>query len=122
MSDTEGQSKGRHPSEDKPWLFKPGQSGNPGGMKKGTISMVRALKKRLEENPDCIAEVISTVIAGAIDGNEKFVELLFSRLDGKLVDRIAGVEGAPVLMIQKYTQAEEDAARDEQKGDEDDEK
>lgn len=29
------QTKNRHPSEDKPWLFKPGQSGNPAGRPPG---------------------------------------------------------------------------------------
>jgi hypothetical protein len=31
----------QHPSDQKPWLFKPGQSGNPGGRKKGLERRVR---------------------------------------------------------------------------------
>lgn len=36
---TETQVKGRQTDHLKPWQFKPGQSGNPGGMKPGTVSM-----------------------------------------------------------------------------------
>lgn len=41
MSKVKEQSSNRHPSEDKPWLFKPGVSGNPMGRPPG-----RSLKDR----------------------------------------------------------------------------
>lgn len=49
---TEKQSDIRHPSEDKPWLFKPGQSGNPKGrppgktLKEYTRDMLAAMNEQ----------------------------------------------------------------------------
>jgi len=39
MEELKNQSNSRHPSEDKPWLFKPGQSGNPKGRPPGTKTL-----------------------------------------------------------------------------------
>lgn len=49
MSDN---SEKKHISEDKPWLFKPGQSGNPNGRPKGTFSLKTYAKKYLQEMTD----------------------------------------------------------------------
>ena len=38
--------------EEKPWLFKPGQSGNPKGKPKGTFSLKTYAKKYLKEMTD----------------------------------------------------------------------
>lgn len=35
--------------QNKPWLFKEGQSGNPAGRPKGTYSLVTILKRKLQE-------------------------------------------------------------------------
>lgn len=37
---------------DRPWLFKPGQSGNPAGRPKGTFSLKTYAKKYLQEMTD----------------------------------------------------------------------
>ena len=50
--ETEVQSNTRHPSEDKPWLFKPGQSGNPGGKPKGIISLKTFARRYIQELTD----------------------------------------------------------------------
>lgn len=49
---TQEQSAIRHPSEDKPWLFKPGQSGNPGGRPKGTKSLKTYVQEMLRDMTD----------------------------------------------------------------------
>ena len=43
------QGKNRDYAELKPWQFKPGQSGNPSGRPKGTISLKEYAKKYLQE-------------------------------------------------------------------------
>lgn len=48
-NNTEEQSKNSHL---KPWQFKPGQSGNPGGRPKGTISLKEYARKYLTEMSD----------------------------------------------------------------------
>lgn len=48
-NNTEEQSKNSHL---RPWQFKPGQSGNPGGRPKGTISLKEYAKKYLRELPE----------------------------------------------------------------------
>jgi hypothetical protein len=42
----------KHISDEKPWLFKPGQSGNPNGRPKGTFSLKTYAKKYLQEMTD----------------------------------------------------------------------
>ena len=46
--DTEEQTK----NNEKPWLWKKGQSGNPGGRPKGSKSMKQWVKERLEKMTD----------------------------------------------------------------------
>ncbi len=45
MDATETQTQSRHPSDDKPWLFKPGQSGNPAGRPKSMETMKEYARK-----------------------------------------------------------------------------
>jgi hypothetical protein len=64
------QSTNKHPSDDKPWLFKPGQSGNPMGRPPG-----RSLKDRAK-----------AYLAGLTD--EEAVEY-FAGMDKKIVWEMA---------------------------------
>lgn len=69
------QSKNRHPSEDKPWLFKPGQSGNPAGRPPGP-SLKEYAKKYLaglteEERMEYLAGLDKKVIWEMAEGKPK---------------------------------------------------
>lgn len=75
MTELKDQTEKRHPSEDKPWLFKPGQSGNPLGRPPG-----RSLKERAK-----------SYLAGLTD--EEATEF-FAQLDPKVVWEMA--EGKPM--------------------------
>lgn len=46
----------------KPWLFKKGQSGNPAGKPKGTISIISKIKRIFEENPEYFEEYVTEIL------------------------------------------------------------
>ena len=50
--ESQEQKNNRHPSDDKPWLFKPGQSGNPGGRPVGTKSLKTFAQEYLRDLSD----------------------------------------------------------------------
>lgn len=52
MTETQEQRNSSHPSDDKPWLFRPGQSGNPGGRPKGSKSLKTFVQEYLRDLPD----------------------------------------------------------------------
>lgn len=52
MEDTTQQAKSRNTDHLKPWQFKPGQSGNPQGKLKGTISLKKFAQKYIQELTD----------------------------------------------------------------------
>lgn len=52
MQDFQEQRKNRDYAELRPWQFKPGQSGNPGGRPKGSVSLKEYAKKYLQELDD----------------------------------------------------------------------
>lgn len=74
--------------QNKPWLFQPGQSGNPAGKPKGIRHMStlleEAIKKVAEDTgtPEDIA-IIKTVIDRAKKGDMKAIEHIWDRLEGK---------------------------------------
>lgn len=96
--------------------FKKGQSGNPEGMKPGTLHLstrVRRLLSGEEKLPDAIAETIrnavgddrqaldAMVIVGllqALQGDEKWAKLLWEYGFGKVPDKqeITGEDGGPI--------------------------
>lgn len=71
--------------------FKPGQSGNPGGRPKGT-SVTAILNRKLAEEDDdgrTNAEKVACVIlAMALEGDPRFVEMVLQRTEGKVAERV----------------------------------
>ena len=76
--------------------FKPGQSGNPKGKPKGTMSLTANLRKLMEKEIDVtdpitketgkkkIGEIINLrLIANAIKGDARSIKLVQERLEGK---------------------------------------
>jgi len=62
--------------------WKPGQSGNPAGRRKGSVSLAAALQKLLQKEPEKLESVARTLVDAAIAGDVSAARLLFERLDG----------------------------------------
>ena len=62
--------------------WKPGQSGNPAGRRKGSVSLAAALQKLLVKEPDKLESIARTLVDSAIAGDVSAARLLFERLDG----------------------------------------
>lgn len=60
---------------EKPWLFQKGQSGNPNGRPKGSISLLEILRKELEEIP-----------SGQLEQRRNYAELLIKRMLHKAIN------------------------------------
>ena len=91
-------------TDKQPWLhpyrFKPGESGNPGGRPKGTVSIETELKRRLadgESGDDIVQQLVSQALAQALDGDYKFFNMILERIDGRVADRLAGHDGGPLF-------------------------
>lgn len=96
--------------------FKPGQSGNPDGLKPGTVHLstrVRRLLSGDDRLPEAVAETIrkavgddrnaldAMVIAGllqALQGDERWAKLLWEYGFGKVPDKqeVTGENGGPI--------------------------
>jgi len=68
--------------------FKPGQSGNPKGRPKGTLSVVAELKKQLEQCPDGDKRTYLEILVkkvlkkGIVDGDVNMIKDIINRVDG----------------------------------------
>lgn len=67
----------RDASHLKPYHWKKGQSGNPEGKKKGTISILAKIKDYLREHPEKMEQLVKYYVE-----NEKMRELLWKMIDG----------------------------------------
>ena len=65
-----------------PFKWKPGQSGNPAGRRKGSVSLASALQKLLLKEPAKLESIARTLVDSAIAGDVSAARLLFERLDG----------------------------------------
>ena len=82
--------------------FQPGQSGNPAGKPKGTLSLTALLRKKLNEVPPGEERktrgdlLVEATIRDAENGDGQSRKLCWEYIDGKAVSRIAGADGGPL--------------------------
>ena len=82
--------------------FKPGQSGNPVGRPKGSVSFVRLIREELErDGEDAARELIRTAIDKAKEGSWRHLKELIDRVDGPVAHRIEGLHETPFKAIDK---------------------
>lgn len=86
-------------SQDNLRPFQPGESGNPGGRPKGSVSLVSALKRHLRENPDDVKAVVQSTIDAAKAGDHQARQLVFDRIDGKVPFSIAALTTEQLLAM-----------------------
>jgi hypothetical protein len=65
-----------------PFKWKKGQSGNPSGKAKGTVSLAYAVQRLLRKEPEKLESIARTLVDSAIAGDVSAARLLFERLDG----------------------------------------
>ncbi len=71
--------RGKPPKEHR---FQPGKSGNPAGKPVGAVSIMAAVRKHLNENPEQLHELAKSLVENAKQGNAVALRQILDRLDG----------------------------------------
>lgn len=91
--------------------FKPGQSGNPKGRPKGSISLTSQIKKLLEKivkTQDGTEKQRLEILAGNIiskainEGNEAMIKLIWNYVDGMPTHSIKREGSRPIIKVMYY--------------------
>ncbi len=71
--------------------WKPGQSGNPSGLPKGTTRITDRLRRLVEKNDGEVAEALcKAIVKAGLKGDHRFVKEILDRLDGPVKQQIEG--------------------------------
>jgi len=85
----QAKSRGHKFQPGNPWAFKPGQSGNPGGKPKGTVSIMTHVRRALAEKQKdgrTGAELLADKMLELAEAGEfKFLKEIVDRMDGPIV-------------------------------------
>jgi len=94
--------------------WKKGQSGNPNGRPKGSVSIVTALKQKLEEVPEgkektylhyFIEQIMKKTV---IEGDVNMMKDVIDRVDGKAPQPMGGTDELPPIKLIVERCAEDD--------------
>jgi len=114
---TKEQPKEPHPSDTKPWLFKPGQSGNPDGKPKGLkhfktvyTEVMKEIGEKNSRGEDISNDliIVKKLFDKAKNGDLKAIDMIVSRVDGDKEDT------APLLQVNviALTKEQQDALQE----------
>lgn len=92
--------------------FKPGETGNPRGSST-TQRLTSALKQLMDKKEGIDEALANVVVSRALRGDIRYMELLFDRVDGKVLDKteVNLVGTVPVLTPEQALAAIEEAYR-----------
>ena len=92
--------------------FKPGETGNPRGSS-ATQRLTSALKQLMDKKEGIDEALANVVVSRALRGEIRYVELLFDRVDGKVLDKteINLVGAVPAQTPEEASAAIEEAYR-----------
>lgn len=96
-------------TSDKPWLWKPGQSGNPAGRPPKGYSITETIKEMMDAQPEIKKALSKVILQKALEDKDMTaIKLLWSYLDGmpKLTQEISGPEGEPIIIIRDGSKTE----------------
>lgn len=95
MGDQQSENTPKHGAEhlaEHQWVK--GQSGNPGGRPKGSVSLITELKRQLRENPDDAEDIVANLLHMAKQDDDRALRAIaqvFDRIDGTPVQRVEQV-------------------------------
>lgn len=87
--------------------FKKGESGNPNGRPKGSLSIVSMIKEKLQETPEGQKETYAQLLVkkymhkALVEGDDKIIRDLVDRIDGKAVQKLIGDAMEPLAFVIK---------------------
>ena len=92
---------GKEPVRDAHGRLTKGHSGNPAGMPPGTPSLVRLLKKRLENHPEDADAIVNALVKLGKTGDMRAIEQLIDRIDGKVIEthKIEGEMPVTIMFV-----------------------
>lgn len=123
MADPKTEKQGKNNEHLAEWQFKPGQSGNPGGRPRGSLSLLTILRHKLSEGDgERAKEIVEALLEKAKAGDAKLLIELLNRIDGKVPDKqiITGDMGAPVAIANMTSEQLRELVEAGQKGEDDD--
>lgn len=86
-------------TSDKPWLWKPGQTGNPNGRPPKGHSITETIRAMMDEKPEIKKALGAKILKMALDeGDMAAIRLLWNYLDGMpvQVNELMGKDGEPI--------------------------
>lgn len=99
------------------YKWKKGQSGNPKGRPKGTLSLTSQLKKYLEADPLRVESLVVALYDMALTGNYQAMNEIFNRVDGKVAERHQLEGQLPIKLVFQPIQAKPELAGQAIEGD-----
>lgn len=78
--------------------FRPGQSGNPKGKSKGTVSLTAELRRQLSEGQTA-EQIVRSLILNAAKGNGAAMKIVWDRIDGPVKEETEHSGGMTIRIV-----------------------
>lgn len=100
MADDNTSDKQLNNTSDKPWLWKPGESGNPNGRPPKGHSITDTIRAMMDEKPEIKKALGAKILQSAADGDITAMKLIWNYLDGMPTQKqeVSGPEGKPLKL------------------------